>query len=68
MTNCPALASLLGVGCMGGHEHYKLEGSKRTAQASKYPTTLVTGILNTVKKVKKSFKRMLIMQGIRLIL
>ena len=52
MTNCPALASLLGVRCTGGHEHSKLEGSKRTAQASKYPTALVHGILNTVKKVK----------------
>ena len=52
MTNCSALASLLGVRCTGGHEHSKLEGSKRTSQASKYPTALVNGILNTIKKVK----------------
>ena len=52
MTNCPALAFLLGVRCTGGHDHSKLEGSKRTAQASKYPTSLVNAILNTVKKVK----------------
>ena len=52
MTNCSALASLLGVRCTGGHEHSKLEGSKRTAHASKYPTALVNGILNTIKKVK----------------
>ena len=52
MTNCPALASLLGIRCTGGHDHSKLEGSKRTVQASRYPTSLVTAILNTVKKVK----------------
>ena len=38
--------------CTGGHEHSKLEGSKRTTQASRYPTALVQGILNTVKRVK----------------
>ena len=38
MTNCPALASTLGVRCSGGHEHSKLEGAKRTLQA---------GMLNT---------------------
>ena len=42
----------LGVRCTGGHEHSKLEGSKRTAQASRYPTALVQGIINTVKGVK----------------
>ena len=52
MTNCPALASTLGVRCVGGHEHSKLEGSKRTLQASSYPTALVQGILNTLKRVK----------------
>ena len=52
MTNCPALASILGVRCTGGHEHSKLEGSKRTAQASRYPTALVQGIVNTIKRVK----------------
>ena len=52
MTNCPALASTLGVRCNGGHEHSKLEGAKRTLQASSYPTTLVQGILNTLKRVK----------------
>ena len=38
--------------CNGGHEHSKLEGAKRTLQASSYPTTLVQGILNTLKRVK----------------
>ena len=52
MTNCPALASTLGVRCSGGHEHSKLEGAKRTSQASSYPTALVQGILNTLKRVK----------------
>ena len=54
MTNCPALTPLLGVRCTGGHDHSKLEGSKRTAQASKYPTSLGNAILNTIKKVKGS--------------
>ena len=36
----------------GGHEHSKLEGSKRKVQASKYPTSLVQGILNVVRKLK----------------
>ena len=44
MTNCPSLATLLSVRCTGGHEHSKLEGSRRTLQASKYPTSLVQGI------------------------
>ena len=52
MTNCLALAATLGVRCIGGHEHSKLEGSKRTLQASSYPTALVQGILNTLKRVK----------------
>ena len=52
MTNCSALATILGVRCTGGHEHSKLEGSKRTAQASRYPTTLAQGIINTIKRVK----------------
>ena len=52
MTNCSLLATLLGVRCTGGHEHSKLEGSKRTLQASKYPTPLVQGILNVVRKLK----------------
>ena len=52
MTNSPALASMLGVRCSGGHEHSKLEGAKRTSQASSYPTSLVQGILNTLKRVK----------------
>ena len=52
MTNCPALASTLGVRCNGGHEHSKLEGAKRTFQASSYPIALVQGILNTLKRVK----------------
>ena len=30
----------------------KLEGSKRTLQAAKYPTPLVQGILNVVRKLK----------------
>ena len=38
--------------CSGGHEHSKLEGAKRTLQASSYPTALVQGILNTLKRVK----------------
>ena len=38
--------------CNGGHEHSRLEGAKRTLQASSYPTTLVQGILNTLKRVK----------------
>ena len=52
MTNCPALASTLGVRCTGGHEHLRLEGAQRTSQASRYPTTLVQGILNALKRVK----------------
>ena len=52
MTNCPSLAILLGVRCTGGHEHSKLEGSRRTLQASKSPTSLVQGILNLVRKLK----------------
>ena len=52
MTNCSLLANLLSVRCTGGHEHSKLEGSKRTAQASKYPTSLVQGMLNVVRKLK----------------
>ena len=52
MTNSPALASILGTRCTGGHEHSRLEGAKRTAQASRYPTALVQGIVNTRKKVK----------------
>ena len=52
MTNSPALAATLGVRCGGGHEHSKLEGAKRTSQASSYPTILVQGILNTLKRVK----------------
>ena len=52
MTNCSLLATLLGVRCTGGHEHSKLEGSKRTSQASKYPTPLVQGILNVIRKLK----------------
>ena len=41
MTNCPLLATLLGARCLGGHEHSRLEGSQRTLQAAKYPTSLV---------------------------
>ena len=52
MTNCPVLASTLGLRCSGGHEHSKLEGARRTSQASSYPTALVQGILNTLKRVK----------------
>ena len=52
MTNCPSLAALLNIRCLGGHEHSKLEGSRRTLQASKYPTSLVQGILNVVRKLK----------------
>ena len=52
MTNCSLLATLLSGRCTGGHEHSKLEGSKRTLQASKYPTLLVQGILNVVRKLK----------------
>ena len=52
MTNCPSLATLLGIRCTGGHEHSKLEGSRRTLQASNYPTSLVQGILNVVRKLK----------------
>ena len=52
MTNCSLLATLLGVRCTGGHEHSRLEGSKRTLQASKYPTPLVQGILNVIRKWK----------------
>ena len=52
MTNCLSLAALLGLRCTGGHEHSRLEGSQRTLQASRYPTTLVQGILNVVRKLK----------------
>ena len=52
MTNCPQLATLLGIRCTGGHEHSRLEGSHRTLQASKYPVPLVQGILNVCRKLK----------------
>ena len=52
MTNSLALASTLGLRCTGGHEHSKLEGSKRTLQASRYPIALIQGILNTLKRIK----------------
>ena len=48
--SCPGF--IVGARCTGGHEHSKLEGSKRTAQASRYPTALVQGIVNTIKRVK----------------
>ena len=52
MTNCPALASTLGLRCGGEYEHSKLEDARRTSQASSYTTALVQGILNTLKRVK----------------
>ena len=52
MTNCPLLATMLGVRCLGGHEHSRLEGSHRTLQASKYPVSLVQGVLNACRKLK----------------